>query len=60
MWALERVLMFVTGITFIVGGGFIAKSSLEAKNLIETALFGLLGVGMGIFLVICAFCGPPD
>ncbi|HEY9790800.1 MAG TPA: hypothetical protein V6D22_10400 [Candidatus Obscuribacterales bacterium] len=56
---LDRFLMAVVGLTFIAGGGFIAKNSLEAKNLIETALFGLLGVGIGIFLIISAVCGPP-
>jgi hypothetical protein len=52
--------MAVVGLTFIAGGGFIARNSLEAKNLIETAIFGLLGVGIGIFLVITAICGPPS
>jgi hypothetical protein len=57
---LERILMVLVGVTFIGGGGLIAKSSLEAKNLIETALFGLFGVGVGIFLVIAGVFGPPD
>lgn len=52
--------MFIVGVTFVAGGGYIAKSSLDAKNLMETALFGLLGVTIGLFLVICALCGPPS
>lgn len=57
---LQRMLMVLVGVTFIAGGGVIAKSSLEAKNLIETALFGLMGVAVGIFLVIAGVFGPPD
>lgn len=57
---IERLLMFIVGVTFVAGGGYIAKSSLDAKNLMETALFGLLGVTIGLFLVICALCGPPS
>lgn len=56
----DRIMMFVVGVTFIIGGGLIAKNSLDSKNLIETALFGLLGLGTGVFLVVCAFCGAPD
>jgi hypothetical protein len=56
---LDRVLMAAVGLTFLAGGGFIARCSLDAKNLIETALFGLLGVGIGIFLIVAALCGPP-
>lgn len=51
--------MVLVGLVFITGGGLIAKNSLDAKNLIETALFGLLGVSAGLFLVICALVGPP-
>lgn len=51
--------MFLVGATLVFGGGLISKSSLEAKNLIECALFGLLGVSFGLFLVICAIAGPP-
>jgi hypothetical protein len=56
---IDRIMMFLVGVTFIGGGAFIAKNSLDAKNLIETALFGLLGVGVGIFLLISACFGPP-
>ena len=56
---IERLLMFIVGVTFICGGGMIARGALESKNLIDTSLFGLLGIGVGIFLVISAICGPP-
>lgn len=59
MWIAERFLMFTIGITFVTGGTYIAKSSLDAKNLMECALFGLLGVTAGLFLVISAVTGPP-
>ena len=52
--------MFTIGLTFVTGGGYIAKSSLDAKNLMETALFGLLGVTVGLFLLICSIVGPPS
>lgn len=55
----EKCLEFIVGIVFVLGGGFISKNALDAKNMIETALFGLLGVSAGLFLLICVFCGPP-
>ncbi len=55
----EKCLQFIVGITFVLGGGFISKNALDAKNMIETALFGLLGVSAGLFLLICVFVGPP-
>ena len=55
----ERILEFIVGVVFVLGGGFIAKNALDAKNMIETALFGLLGVSAGLFLLICCFLGPP-
>lgn len=60
MTFLEQCLMVVIGLIMIAGGGFIARGALDSKNLIETALFGLIGVGTGLFLIICAFCGPPS
>lgn len=57
---MDKVLMIVIGITFIAGGTYIAKCSLEAKNLIESALFGLMGVAVGLFLLITAAVGPPS
>lgn len=57
---IDRLLMIIVGLTFVLGGGYIAKNSLDAKNLMETALFGLLGVAAGLFLLIAAVCGPPS
>ena len=51
--------MATVGLTFVGGGAYIAKCSLEAKNLIETALFGLMGVAIGLFLIISSLVGPP-
>lgn len=59
MTPLEQVLMVIIGVAFIVGGAVIAKGSIDSKNLIEVAIFGLLGVGSGLFLIITAICGPP-
>ncbi|MBY0549940.1 MAG: hypothetical protein K2W95_21885 [Candidatus Obscuribacterales bacterium] len=56
---MERFLMLTIGLAFVGGGTYIAKSSLDAKNLMECALFGLLGVTAGLFLVISAVVGPP-
>lgn len=55
----ERILELVLGAVFVLGGGLIAKNSLESKNLVETALFGLLGVATGLFLCVCGLCGAP-
>jgi hypothetical protein len=52
--------MLIVGVTFIIGGGVIVKGALGAKNLIESSLFGLLGVCAGLFLVCAAVFGPPD
>lgn len=56
----EQILMVVIGIVFIAGGAFIARCALDSKNMMETAFFGLIGVGTGLFLIICAFFGPPS
>lgn len=54
-----RILEFVLGLVFIVGGLIFIKQSLEAKNLIESALFSLMGVMLGLFLCVTAIMGPP-
>ena len=56
----DRILMFTVGAVFVVGGLVIAKNALDAKNLIETAMFGVLGLTVGLFLMITAFVGPPN
>ncbi len=57
---MDQVLMFVVGVTFVAGGTYIAKSALDAKNMIESALFGLMGVAIGLFLLICSINGAPN
>ncbi len=57
---MDQVLMFIVGITFIAGGSFIAKNALDAKNMVESALFGMMGVAIGLFLLICSINGPPN
>lgn len=57
---MDRFLMFMVGVTFVGGGTYIARCSLEAKNMLESAVFGLLGVAIGLFLLICAIAGPPS
>jgi hypothetical protein len=51
---------FVLGLTFIGGGLIFVKQSLDAKNLIESVLFSLMGVMAGLFLIVTAIMGPPD
>jgi hypothetical protein len=55
-----RIMCFCVGITFIAGGLIFVKQSLEAKNLIESVLFSLMGVMAGLFLIVTAVMGPPD
>ncbi len=54
-----RILLFVVGGIFIAAGGRFVKDSLEAKDLIESTLFGLFGVAIGLFCVVVAIIGPP-
>jgi hypothetical protein len=51
---------FVLGLTFLGGGLIFVKQSLEAKNLIESVLFSLMGVMAGLFLIVTSIMGPPD
>lgn len=55
-----RIMCFCVGVTFIIGGLIFVKQSLEAKNLIESVLFSLMGVMAGLFLIVTAVMGPPD
>lgn len=52
--------MLLVGLSFLGGGLWIAKCSLETKNLMETAIFGLMIVATGLFLIVSAVAGPPD
>lgn len=55
-----RIILFVVGLVFLVAGGRFAKDSLEAKDLIESTLFGLFGVVIGLFCIGIGVFGPPD
>ncbi len=55
-----RIMCFVLGLTFITGGLIFVKQSLDAKNLIESVLFSLMGVMAGLFLIVTSIMGPPD
>ena len=57
---LESILMFVIGAVFVYGGGVICIQAFEdAKNVLESCIFGLCILGVGLALVIWAFTGPP-
>ena len=56
---LDRLLMALIGLVFCAGSAVIAKNSLDAKNMIETAMFGFLGLSVGVFLVVSACTGAP-
>jgi hypothetical protein len=53
------MLMGLIGLVFCAGSAVIAKNSLDAKNMIETAMFGFLGLSTGVFLIMSAFTGAP-
>ena len=56
---LMRISLFVVGVIFAAVGGRFVKDSMEAKDLIESTLFGLLGGAVGLLLIGVAFFGPP-
>ncbi len=56
---LDRFLTLVVGITCIAGGAYLCRGSMDAKNLIQSAIFGLLVIAVGLFLTYTAFAGPP-
>ena len=57
---LDSALMVIVGIVFVAGGSYLAYCALGAKNMIEAAMFGLMGVAIGLFLIATAFFGPPS
>lgn len=59
MEVFTRILEFIIGLVFIGGGLIFVKQGLESKNLIESVLFALMGVMMGLFLCVTAVMGPP-
>ncbi len=57
---LESILMFIIGSVFVYGGGTICKQAFEdAKNVLESTIFGILIVAAGLTLVTWSFTGIP-
>ena len=57
---LESIIMFIVGSVFVYGGTVICRQAFEdAKNVLESTIFGLGIVGVGLALCIWAFTGPP-
>lgn len=54
-----RILSFILGLVFLGGGLVFVKQALDSKNLIESVLFAMMGVVMGLFLCVTAVMGPP-
>ncbi|HEY9773419.1 MAG TPA: hypothetical protein V6C81_06380 [Planktothrix sp.] len=58
---LERVMMFIVGAVFLGGGLIFVKQAFDdSKNVIESVLFALMGVGTGIWLCLWALMGIPE
>ena len=56
-----RVMLFVVGTIFLFGGLVFVKQALDdAKNMIESVLFSLMGVMTGLLLLYWAVGGFPD
>lgn len=56
----ESIIMFIVGSIFVFGGSVICRDAFEdAKNVLESTVFGLCIVGLGLALCIWAFTGPP-
>ncbi|MBI2809430.1 MAG: hypothetical protein HYX67_01170 [Candidatus Melainabacteria bacterium] len=56
-----RIMMFIVGSVFLGGGLLFVKQSLDdAKNVIESVLFALMGVMTGLLLCFWAIAGIPD
>jgi hypothetical protein len=58
---LERLMMFIVGAVFLGGGLIFVKQAFDdSKNVIESVLFALMGVGAGIWLCLWAIIGIPE
>lgn len=52
--------MFVVGVVFVFGGSVICKQAFEdAKNVLESTVFGLGIVAVGLLLCVWSIFGPP-
>jgi hypothetical protein len=52
--------MFLVGAIFLGGSTFLVIKSFEARNLIVAAMWGCLGLAIGIFLCVTAITGFPE
>lgn len=58
---LEKILLFIIGLTFVGGGGVLTKQAFDdAKNVFECIIFGMLVASVGVLLCVWTFTGPPD
>ena len=58
---IERILLFIVGSVFLVGGLIFCKQSLDAaKNIYECVLFALLGFMAGMLFICWSLGGPPE
>ena len=58
---LLRLMMFIVGAVFLGGGLIFVKQAFDdSKNVIESVLFALMGVGTGIWLCLWALFGIPE
>lgn len=58
---LEKILLFIIGLTFIGGGGVLTKQAFDdAKNVFECIIFSMLVASVGVLLCVWTFTGPPD
>ena len=58
---LERLMMFIVGSVFLGGGLVFVKQAFDdSKNVIESVMFALMGVGTGIWLCLWSIMGIPE
>jgi hypothetical protein len=56
----ESIIMFVMGAIFVYGGAALTYNAFDdAKNVLESCIFGLGIVTVGMTLMVWAFTGPP-
>jgi hypothetical protein len=53
--------MFIVGTVFLGGGLIFVKQSLDdAKNVVESVMFAMMGIAAGIWLCFWAVSGIPE
>ena len=58
---LARIMMLIVGSVFLGGGLVFVKQAFDdAKNVIESVLFALMGVATGLWLIWWALTGIPE